>query len=220
VAGIARWLNENIEFIKSGEREEISKREPGILGIHRWVQQQYDNGRTTSISSEELMAQARHFVPSLFVSNFELIQQEVKNKALGITSQVVNNIDVNTLNSQEIEQQLRSILAVEHSIHLLAITDLEGNRISQVHTQWGEKNYFRNLLTKNFKDHFWFTEVMNHRQAYCSEIYHSSYTKDLIITTAVPLMKDENIIAIVDVDFKFNELEKLRSSIPEEILRL
>ncbi|MEW5815310.1 MAG: histone-lysine N-methyltransferase, partial [Spirochaetota bacterium] len=57
VAGIARWINENLPFIVQGKVEEVSKRHPGIRHINNWVMEMYAQGRTTSISPEELIAQ-------------------------------------------------------------------------------------------------------------------------------------------------------------------
>ena len=47
MAGIARWLNENIPSIRKGEAEEIGKRHPGVKYIFDWVTKQYENGRTS-----------------------------------------------------------------------------------------------------------------------------------------------------------------------------
>ena len=43
------------------------------------------------------------------------------------------------------------VVRKEGSIQLIAVTNTEGHRISQVHTQRGEKPLFRNLLNKDFR---------------------------------------------------------------------
>jgi hypothetical protein len=39
-----------------------------VLEIAKWVDAQYDDGRTTSISDQEMEAQVRRHMPSLFES--------------------------------------------------------------------------------------------------------------------------------------------------------
>lgn len=63
--GITRWINDNIEAIKDGRVEAIDSNDPGIKHIYNWVIDQYDQGRTTSISSEELISLANEHIPSL-----------------------------------------------------------------------------------------------------------------------------------------------------------
>lgn len=62
VAGIAHWINGNI---LSGDKN-IDKRHPGIGKIYSWVQEQYNSGRTTGISNQEMMEQCQKHLPELF----------------------------------------------------------------------------------------------------------------------------------------------------------
>ncbi len=219
VAGIARWLNENIADIKASRRETINKRHPGIKEIYNWVMEQYAQGRTTSISPEELMAQARHYLPSLFMSEF----RQVKAAAMRIAQHMAEKIsaipEIKRLAKDRMEEVLNDLLKKEHSIQLAAITNTDGYRISQVHTQRGEKGLFRRLLNKNFKQHNWFIGVLEQGKPYYSDLFFSEFTKELIMTAALPIFDaDRNIIAILDLDFKFEELDKMISDIPDEIL--
>lgn len=218
-AGIARWLSENIDSVKSGKRESLNKRMPGVNEINKWVQAQYSSGRTTSISPDELIAQAKHYIPSLFVSDFELIQKSAKEIAMRTAEKLTKAEEIESLNPETMTPYLSSVVKREPAIQLLAITDLNGYRISQVHTQRGEKGRFRRLMDKDFKKHEWFLKVIDSNEPYCSELFKSEFTGELLITIALPLLgHDSNIKAVVDFDFKFNELDKMRSDIPDEIL--
>ncbi len=117
------------------------------------------------------------------------------------------------------EGRLRETINREGSIQLLAVTNLEGRRISQVHTQRGEKSLFRNLLTKDFRKHDWFVKVLETREAYDSDLFFSKYTGRLILTSAQPLFDGQGkLFGVLDVDFMFDELVKLITPIPGEIL--
>lgn len=62
LAGIAYWLNQRLHL--SGE-EKISKNAPEAAVLKAWVDKQYDNGRVTFISKEELEEAVRTLTPSL-----------------------------------------------------------------------------------------------------------------------------------------------------------
>ena len=219
ISGITQWINENIESIYTGSREKVSKRHPGIKRIYNWTLEQYSNGRTTSISPEELMAQTKHYLPSLFESDFE----QARKTAIQLAERIANKISISplltNLEEDNIEKLLHSVINREGSIQLLALTNKDGQRIGQVHTQRGEKGLFRNLSNKNFYTHSWFVQVLETKKAYHSDLFFSKYTNKLIITSAIPIFNKKNkIIAVLDADFRFDELLKLISTIPEEIL--
>ncbi|MBN2737134.1 MAG: histone-lysine N-methyltransferase [Spirochaetales bacterium] len=221
IAGIAQWINENIDSIASGEKEVVSKRHSGIRHINNWVSEQYANGRTSAISSEELLAQTRHFLPSLFESDFEQARDKAKHLAEKIATKISNSPVMKEMEKEAVESLLHDFTTREGSIQLIALTDLEGKRISQVHTQRGEKGLFRNLLNKDFQQHEWFIKVTETGKPYYSDLFFSKYTHQLIITAALPIFDQQNTMkAILDVDFRFSELMKLISSIPEEILEV
>ncbi|MBN2509494.1 MAG: histone-lysine N-methyltransferase [Spirochaetales bacterium] len=219
MAGIAQWLNENLPAIVSGDREPVSKRHPGIKHIAEWVANQYEHGRTTGISPEELFAQARHYLPSYFVSRFEIITDHAVRIARKIARSVCESPVVKTMGKEGIEQFLKKLVSREGSIQLIAVTDTQGKRVGQVYTQRGDKGLFRNLMTKNFKEKEWFIRAVTTGEPYYSDLFFSKYTQRLIMTAALPL-RDLNgsVQGVIDIDFMFDELAKIDTDIPDEIL--
>ncbi|HEY3415632.1 MAG TPA: histone-lysine N-methyltransferase [Armatimonadota bacterium] len=221
VAGIAAWINENVPQITGQGIEPVSKRHPGIKLIYNWIMEQYEQGRTTSISPEELEAQTRHYLPSLFVSDFEKVREQAVHKAVYLAEKINASDEVHQLDPERVEVFLHALTSREASIQLIAITNTDGNRISQVHTQRGEKPLFRNLLSKNFKEKDWFRAVMETHEPFYSDLYFSRYTQELTLTAALPITNPAGeLCAVMDIDFKFNELVKLVTPIPDEILDL
>ncbi len=51
LAGIAYWINEN--YALEGE-ERVDKRSPLVVTMKKWIDREYENGRQTSLSTEEL----------------------------------------------------------------------------------------------------------------------------------------------------------------------
>lgn len=62
-AGVAFWLNRVLNL--RGEAR-IDKKHPGVAVMAQWVQDQYKDGRTTSLSEEEMMMAAMRFLPEYF----------------------------------------------------------------------------------------------------------------------------------------------------------
>ena len=220
LAGVARWVNENVESVVAGRAAPVSKRHPGVKRIYDWVEAQYAQGRTTAISAEELLAQAKHFLPSLFVSRFAEVKAAAVRKAKELAARICTAPEVKSLDPVAMEFYLQEVVKREGSIQLLAITNLEGRRISQVHVQRGEKGLFRSLMNKDFRHHDWFVSVIETGGPYYSDLFFSKFTGELIMTAALPLQDEAGeIYAVVDIDFKFDELVKLLSDLPDEILQ-
>jgi citrate (Re)-synthase len=221
MAGIAQWINENIPGVAGHPIEAVSKRHPGVKRINAWVMEQYAQGRTTSISPDELVAQTKHFLPSLFVSDFQKVKEAAIAKAKRIAAAVAASEDVQSMEPARMEAFLAEVVDREASIQLLAVTNLEGRRISQAHTQRGEKAQFRNMMNKDFREHDWFVAVLQTGESYYSDLFFSMYTNKLIMTAAMPILgADGAMRAVIDIDFRFEELVKLISSIPDEILEV
>ena len=215
MAGIARWLNENIPTIVDGTMEPVGKRHPGVKYIFDWVMQQYEQGRTTSISTEEILSKARHYIPSLFESDFQKAKKEALSLAQRFASYISNSPELSRDNKEAVESYLRKTIQKEPFIHFITITDAEGHRLVPFQTQRGEKKKFRRLSRKDFNNKEWFRRALSDGSIYQSDLYFSEYTGELIMTTAVPLKSTSgSIVAVLDVDFKFEEVVKLIDNLP------
>jgi sensor histidine kinase regulating citrate/malate metabolism len=184
------------------------------------VAEQYEQGRTSSISSEEMLAQARHHLPSLFESDFSRVQKEAVRRAQYLAEKISASRAIQSMNVRTMEPFLQRVLRTEGSIQFLTIANAEGVRVSRVHTQRGEKGQFRNLLNKeDFADREWLEQVVKTREPYCSDLFFSKYTGALTLTIAMPILdRKGKVIGVVDFDFKFEELTKLISALPDELV--
>ena len=61
-------LNNRLKL--EGERR-LDKRHPGLLKIIKRVMTEYEKGRNTSISNEELERWSRRYLPEYFISEFD-----------------------------------------------------------------------------------------------------------------------------------------------------
>jgi len=220
MAGIAHWLNEYArDLLARDQREPISKRHPGVRRIYDWVMEQYAKGRTTGISHDEMIAQARHQLPSLFESDFQKVKEAARLKGEILAKSVSASPDVQSLEPERIKDLLKSLVREEPSVQLVALTNTEGRQISHVHTQRGEKGLFRPLFDETFTDHEWFRNVLETGQPYYSDLFFSRFTNQLIMTFAEPIRNAQgSIVAVLDIDFKFDALTQLVNRLPDDVI--
>ncbi|MEF3306712.1 hypothetical protein [Paenibacillus sp. GYB003] len=62
-AGVAHWVNRQLKLTGAAR---IDKRAEGVQAMYEWVVAQYEDGRTTSLSDDELLEAARRYLPELF----------------------------------------------------------------------------------------------------------------------------------------------------------
>ena len=219
VAGIAQWLQEYARTLYGTKVEPISKRHPGIRRIYNWVMEQYADGRTSSISPEEMVAQAKRHVPSMFESDFQRVKAAAVAKAELLAEKYLELPEIQSLSAARMDPVLENILREEPFIQLITVTDPAGERISEIHAQRGEKGLFRNLLNADFGEREWLQEVVATGKLYCSDLFVSKFTDKLIFTLAHPIRdRKGKVKGVIDFDFRFDELVKLINDLPVDVL--
>ena len=64
LAGIAYWIN---NFYELDDSNKIEKKDELVLKIKEWIDSEYDNGRQTVISDDELVDKINEFAPQRFI---------------------------------------------------------------------------------------------------------------------------------------------------------
>jgi isopropylmalate/homocitrate/citramalate synthase len=62
-AGIAYWLNDYFELDADCS---VQKQDPLVLGLKTWIDREYEDGRQTSITADELLEQVQRLAPGRF----------------------------------------------------------------------------------------------------------------------------------------------------------
>ncbi len=62
LAGIAAWIN---AYFKLNDADKFEKNDKRIVPMKNWIDQQYDSGRTASITNEELKGLVARFIPNV-----------------------------------------------------------------------------------------------------------------------------------------------------------
>lgn len=66
LAGIAFWINNYFNLLPE---QKIDKKDPAVQKIKEWIDEEYENGRQTIISDNELIALLKEYKPELFEKN-------------------------------------------------------------------------------------------------------------------------------------------------------
>lgn len=212
LASIAYWVNRTLGL--EGD-EKIDKRHPGIVRINEWVERQYENGRNTTISPEELLLQARKFLPDYFQSDLDKLKQKAKEIALHLVEETVEIEDIRSMDPSKQEPVMTRILNENPFIQWIYVVNLDGRMITRniVHPEDRAK-YSSVGPNDDFSDRPWFIEPLKDGKAHVTDFYVSKYTGALCITVSAPIRNaSEEIVGVMGVDIRFEELVKLEESI-------
>lgn len=62
IAGVAFWMN---QYFRKIGKPEVDKSAPIVQKVHEWVSREYENGRVTMISDEELTEQVNRHMTTI-----------------------------------------------------------------------------------------------------------------------------------------------------------
>ena len=212
VAGISYWVNNRLRL--QGERR-LDKRHPGVVKIHKRVMREYDHGRVTSISSEELERWARQYLPEYFVSEFDLLKQKAHALAAHLVAEVVEGDAIRSMHPSRQEPVLQTLLDLNPFIQYLYVTDSEGRKTTRNITNILDRaKYETARVGENLADRPWFIEPMRDGKVHVTDFYTSRYTAALCITVSAPIRDElEEIVGILGIDIRFEDLAKMEQGV-------
>ena len=212
VAGISYWVNNRLRL--QGERR-LDKRHPGVVKIHKRVMREYDQGRVTSISSEELERWARQYLPEYFVSEFDLLKHKAHALAAHLVAEVVEGDAIKSMHPSRQEPVLQTLLDLNPFIQYLYVTDSEGRKTTRNITNILDRaKYETARVGENLADRPWFIEPMRDGKVHVTDFYTSRYTGALCITVSAPIRDElEEIVGILGIDIRFEDLAKMEQGV-------
>jgi isopropylmalate/homocitrate/citramalate synthase len=206
-AGIAQWLN---SYFALTEDERVDKRHPGVAKLNKWVKEEYGQGRITDISSEEMVKRARKYLPELFISDFDLIKQRAYEMAAHLIEEVVDSTDIRSMDPTRQEGALEKIEQQNPFIQFLYVTDDKGRKITRNITRPEDRAKYEKIGSDmDYSNREWFIEPFKTGKVHVTNFYTSMFTGALCITVSAPIRnRDEEIVGILGMDLKFEELIK------------
>lgn len=208
VSGILYWIQTQTDLKTEG----LTKNHPGVVNLRDWVDKVYRDGRTTSISSDEMMAEVKKHLPHLFRSEFDRIKARVAAIALDLVTEMVTNPAIRSMDPKLQEPVLEEYIVKDPFIKYIYITDTKGVKITRnvVHP-YDRAKYDREFeLHQDFSDRNWFVRPMKDGEAHITDFYISRFDGTLCITVSAPVRNErEEIIGVLGADIRFEDAAKL-----------
>jgi isopropylmalate/homocitrate/citramalate synthase len=206
-AGVAQWIN--AYFALTGS-DKVDKRHPGVAKIYKWVKEQYAQGRTTDISSEEMKRKVRKRLPELFISDFDLIKKRAHEMAAHLAEEVVEHPSIRSMEPSQQEPLLEKVKQQNPFIQWLYVTDLNGRKITRNITRPEDRAQYERVDTDvDYSNREWFIEPLKTGKVHVTDFYTSYITGALCITVSGPVRnEEEDIVGILGIDLRFEDLVK------------
>ena len=213
-AGIAYWINLHLGL--KGE-DTVDKRHPGISKIRKWVMKQYESGRVTSISNEEMEKLARKYLPELFMSDLEKIKHNAAQAARVVVEQVIGHPAMKTMDPKLQEPVMQHFIDENMSIQFAYVVDMGGKKTTRNITNIADRVKYENYgIGTDQSNREWFIKPLRSGKVHVTDFYISKMTGALCITVSAPIVDDnDEMVGIFGVDIKFEEWTKSVEHIAE-----
>jgi hypothetical protein len=213
-AGIAHWINAHREL--DGEQR-IDKRHPGVVRIYKQVMREYEQGRVTSMSNEEMYILARKHLPELFISEFDKLKLKAHELAFHLVEHLIDHKEIQSMDPELAKPIFIQILDDNPFIQFLYVVNADGRKITQNFTHLEDRAKYANYqLDSDFSARPWFIEPIKDGEIHVSEFYTSRITDALCITVSGPIRNDEDeIVGILGIDLRFEDLAKMEQDSEE-----
>ncbi|OPY81809.1 MAG: 2-isopropylmalate synthase [Syntrophus sp. PtaU1.Bin005] len=206
-AGIAYWINSH--FGLTGDSA-IDKRHPGISKINKWINEEYEDGRMTTISSEELEAKVRKYLPELFMSDLERIKFQAAEAAIAVLRKIIDDPAMKTMKPELQEPVMQRFIEEYPSIQFAYVVDMNGKKTTKNITNFVDRAKYENYgVGTDQSDREWFIEPMRKGKLHVTDFYISKMTGALCFTVSEPITDDnDEMVGIFGVDIKVEDLVK------------
>jgi isopropylmalate/homocitrate/citramalate synthase len=207
LSGISHWINSH--FALTGH-DRVDKTHPGVARINKWIIKQYDTGRVTFISDDEIEHLAHRYIPEVFTSEFEVLKQKAYNLAAHLVEQYIEDPVIKSMKPELQEKVLKGIADEYPYIQFAYVVNSEGIKITQNIIQPPDKaKYYKIGLHDDFSDREWFIEPMKNGKIHVTGLYSSRITGALCMTVSGPV-RDEagSLIGVLGFDIRFEDLTR------------
>ena len=207
LAGIAQWINSH--FALTG-KDRIEKTHPGVAKINRWVTKQYEDGRTTTISDQEMEKATRKYLPEVFVSEFDILKARAHEMAAHIIERVIEETGMKSMDTGQMEPVLQSLVDEFPYIQFAYVVDIHGTKITRNICQTVDQSKYEHVgVGENYANRSWFIEPLKDGKTHVTDLYSSKITGALCITVSGPIRNETGEIrGILGLDIQFEDLTK------------
>jgi isopropylmalate/homocitrate/citramalate synthase len=214
-AGIAHWINSRYKLSGS---DTIDKKHPGIARMYQQIAKEYEEGRITTMSDEELEKLTQRFIPQLFLSGFDLIKVEAREYASQLIEKLLDQADMRTMDPEKQEEILKKFIEEYPFIQFAYVTDMRGVKITRNITQPIYRSHFMHKMKEHedCSDREWFRRTVQDGKLHVSGIISSRITSALIITVSAPVVdENDDMVGVLGLDIRFEDVVKVIQNLYE-----
>jgi citrate (Re)-synthase len=206
-AGIAFSINQRFN-LEGGKM--VDKRNPGISKIHKWVTEQYESGRVTSISPEEMEKKVRQYLPEHFMSELEKIKFIAEKAAVEVVNQIIEHPLMKNMDTAQQELLMQNFVDQHPSIQFAYVVDMNGRKTTKNITNIADRAKYENYgVGTDQSDREWFIKPLKTGKIYVSDFFISKMTGVLCFTVSAPILNDQDeMVGIFGVDIQFEDWVK------------
>ena len=209
VAGIVYWVD---SYLNLEGDQRIDKRNPGLMKIKKWIDEQYAQNRTTAISDDEMLHLARVHLPRMFKSEFDELKARVSAIAQQLVEKVTEREEVRSMRPEKIEPVLRAMLDDHPFIKYMYVTDCGGRKITANIVRPFDQETYDAYFTGgfDFSDRSWHKRPMKSGKTHVSDFYTSRMDGALCLTVSAPVRSmDGEIAGVFGIDILFEDIAKM-----------
>ncbi len=206
-AGIAFWINQR--FSLEGNKT-VDKRHPGVSKINKWITEQYDSGRVTTISPEEMEKKVRLYLPEYFMSALEKIKFIAEEAAVAAVSKIIEHPLMKSMNTGKQEPLMQEFVDEHPSIQFAYIVDMNGRKTTKNITNIADRAKYENYgVGIDQSDREWFIKPLQTGKVHVTDFFISKMTGVLCFTVSAPIVNDKDeMTGIFGVDIQFEDWVK------------
>lgn len=213
-AGVAYWINVNL---KLPEGKQICKKHPAVGKIYEAIVAIYDTGRTTHLSHDEMAALVQRYMPELFETEFDHMEELADELAAHLIARLARNEDLRDFGKHACAR-LDSFSREYPFIQYLYLTDTKGSLKCAAITDPAYREKYEALpIGFDFSQREWFRMPMQTGDMHIMDVYQSQFTGKLVITVSCPVTDDDdNIVGVIGVDIQLEQLLKRSQALQQE----
>ena len=207
LAGIAHWVNSHFALVG---KDRIEKSHPGVAKINKWILKQYDEGRVTVISDNEIEHLVRRYVPEIFVSEFELLKKRAYDMAAHLIERYIEDQAIKSMVPEKQEEILSNIVEEYPYIQFAYIVNSDGIKITKNINQVFDRAKYHTIgLHEDFSDREWYINPIKSGKIGVTNLYSSKFTGALCVTVSGPITDQVGqVVGVLGLDIKFEDLTK------------
>ncbi|MBD3260382.1 MAG: histone-lysine N-methyltransferase [Candidatus Altiarchaeales archaeon] len=207
ISGILHWIETNLGGEKAAG---LSKRHPGVCRIKKVIEGLYRQGRTSAVSSEEMLELAKKHLPELFISDFDKIEAKAKTLAVSLIEEYADQGAVKGMNPVVLQRMMMEMEFENPFIQAAFVTDAAGKLVTVPATSDEVSELYRGFTPgTDCSNRSWYTQPVKNNSSHVTGFYDSRITRELCITASTPITDDAGLLGVLSIDLNFKELAKL-----------